>query len=94
MKQLEARFKDANIVFLGLSTDRDKDKWVEMASTDVLSGVQLYLGPQSNFQKAYNIDGIPRFILLDREGKIISNDMTRPSSDETALALESLEGIR
>ena len=94
LKQLEADFKDAQITFLGLSTDRDKGKWEEMVRSGVLSGVQLYLGPGSSFQKSYKIDGIPRFILLDKEGRIISNDMSRPSSEETKAFLEGLEGIR
>ena len=94
LKQLKTDFEGAEIVFLGLSTDGSKDKWEDMVRTGELSGVQLYLGPQSSFQKAYNVDGIPRFILLDKEGKIISNDMSRPSSQETRAFLESLEGIR
>ncbi len=94
LKELEKKFKDAQIVFLGLSVDRDKAKWEEMVKTGTLTGVQLYLGTQSGFQKAYNIDGIPRFILLDKEGVIISNDMTRPSAKETAETLEALPGIR
>ena len=94
LKSLEEKFKDANIVFLGLSTDKDKSKWAEMVQSGVLSGVQLYLGPQSKFQQSYNITGIPRFILLDKDGIIINNDMTRPSAEGTAAALEALEGIR
>jgi hypothetical protein len=74
--------------------DRDKAKWEEMVRTGNLTGVQLYLGAQSRFQKAYNVDGIPRFILLDKDGVIISNDMTRPSAKETAETLEALPGIR
>ena len=65
-----------------------------MVRSGELSGVQLYIGPQSSFQKAYNVDGIPRFILIDKDGRIISNDMSRPSSQETKTFLESLEGIR
>lgn len=94
LKALEEKFKDAQIVFLGLSTDSDKTKWEAMVKTGELTGVQLYLGPQSAFQKAYQIDGIPRFILLDKEGKIIDNNMSRPSQDATAAALEALDGIR
>ena len=94
LKQLKADFEDAEIVFLGLSTDGDKSKWEDMIKSGELSGVQLYIGPQSSFQKAYNVEGIPRFILLDKEGKIISNDMSRPSSEETKAFLENLEGIR
>ncbi len=94
LKELERKFEGAQIVFLGLSTDRDKAKWEEMVKGGGLTGVQLHLGPRSAFQKAYNVEGIPHFILLDKEGKIISNDMSRPSADETLAALEALEGIR
>jgi thiol-disulfide isomerase/thioredoxin len=94
LKALEEKFKDADIVFLGLSTDSDKAKWQAMVKEGELTGVQLYLGPQSAFQKAYQIDGIPRFILLDKVGKIIDNNMSRPSQDATAAALEALDGIR
>lgn len=94
MKELEERFKDAEMIFLGLSTDGNKDKWREMVEGGTLTGVQLHIGQGSDFQKAYNIEGIPRFILLDKEGRIISNDMTRPSEPVTAETFEALEGIR
>lgn len=94
LKALEEEFKDAEIVFLGLSVDKDKAAWQKMVKDGCLSGVQLYLGLGSSFQDAYRVEGIPRFILLDREGKIISNDMSRPSAKETAETLRNLEGIR
>ncbi len=94
LKDLEEKFKDADIVFLGLSVDGKKENWEKMVRSGSMSGTQLYLGPGSGFQTSYNIKGIPRFILLDKEGVIISNDMTRPSAPETAGTLEALEGIR
>lgn len=94
LKALEEEFKDAEIVFLGLSVDKDKAAWEEMVRTGDLTGVQLYLGTGSSFQEAYRVEGIPRFILLDKSGRIISNDMSRPSSEETAETLRNLEGIR
>ena len=94
LKALEEKFSDAQIVFVGLSTDGDKAKWEAMVRSGAMTGVQLYLGPRSVFQKAYNVEGIPHFILLDKEGKIISNDMSRPSAEETAMTLSALEGIR
>lgn len=94
LKQLEKQFEDASIVFLGLSVDRDKSKWEEMVGSGNLTGVQLYLGTQSSFQEAYRAESIPRFILLDKDGVIISNDMSRPSDPETAETLNALDGIR
>ena len=94
LKQLEEQFADAEIVFLGLSVDSDKAKWEAMVKEGKLTGTQLYLGNKSSFQEAYRAEGIPRFILLDKDGRIISNDMTRPSESATAETLNGLEGIR
>lgn len=94
MKTLAEEFNDAQIVFLGLSVDKDKEAWENMVRGGGLPGIQLYLGTNSRFQEAYRVEGIPRFILLDKEGKIIDNDMSRPSSENTAETLRNLEGIR
>lgn len=91
LKELEAGFADAPIAFVGLSVDGDKAKWEQMVHGGTLTGTQLYLGPGSQFQKAYRVEGIPRFILLDKEGRIISNDMSRPSSEDTRVFLSKLQ---
>ena len=94
LKALEEEFKDAEIVFVGLSVDKDKAAWENLVRQGELTGVQLYLGTGSRFQEGYRVEAIPRFILLDKEGVIISNDMSRPSAKETAETLRNLEGIR
>ena len=78
---------------MSLSIDHDKAKWEAKVKSGDLSGVQLLIGRGSSFQRSYNIEGIPRFLLLDKEGKIINNDMLRPSSDDTERILNTLEGI-
>ena len=94
LKALEEEFEDAEIVFVGLSVDKDKAAWEKMVKEGGLTGVQLYLGLGSSFQEAYRVEGIPRFILLDKDGNIISNDMSRPSEEKTAETLRNLDGIR
>ena len=94
LKALAEKFADAEITFLGLSTDESKEKWESMVSQGDMPGVQLHLGSRSKFQKAYKIDAIPRFILIGKDGKIINNDMLRPSSGDIVSYLEGLEGIR
>ena len=37
--------------------------------------------------KAYNITGIPRFILIGKDGKVIYSKAPRPSSDEIRAVL-------
>ena len=46
-----------------------------------LGGIQLFADNDwnSQFVKEYAIDGIPRFILIDPNGYIVSADAPRPS---------------
>lgn len=46
---------------------------------------------QSDFIQDYYINAIPRFILLDPKGNIISYDAPRPSEDKLKEVLNSLD---
>ena len=93
LKELEKKMEGKNITFLGLSTDEDKAAWEETVKSGELSGVQLLLGRGSQFQRDYNIDGIPHFILIDPDGKIINPKAVRPSSADAEKILNALPGI-
>ncbi len=94
LKKLEEKFKGKNINFLGLSVDSEQAAWEKMVKSGELSGIQLLLGEDTKgFQKAYNIKGIPHFILLDPEGKIVNNNMMRPSEENIEKVLNALPGI-
>ena len=82
LKQLEEEYKGRNITFLSLSTDARKADWLKMVKSQPMTGIQLHLGTGSRFQTAYKADGIPHFILLDPEGKIVNANMLRPSSPD------------
>ena len=47
-----------------------------------LGGVQLWADGWSEITKDYAIFGIPRFMLFDTEGNVISTNAPRPSSEE------------
>lgn len=84
LKEVAEEYKDKNVEFVGISIDSEKDyeKWQNMVKEKELAGVQLYSGGdawQSDFVKEYNIQGIPRFILIDPEGNIFDADTYRPS---------------
>lgn len=90
LKKLEEKYHGKDIHFVSISTDKDKKAWENMVRKDQMKGIQLHQGGDRSFSKAYIINGIPRFILIDREGKIISADMTRPSNPETAKKFDEL----
>ena len=93
LKKLAEKYKGRNITFLGLSIDADKAKWEARVKSGALCGTQLHIGKGSKFQADYRISGIPRFILLDPNGRIVNPDMTRPSSDDTEKILNSQPGL-
>ena len=93
LKTLEEKYADKDIYFVSLSCDKNKKAWENMVKKDEMKGIQLHLGVESPFMDAFLINGIPRFILLDRDGKIISANMTRPSDPKTAEKFNELLGL-
>ena len=83
LKAVEEEYHDKNINFVSASIDKakDYDTWVSMVTDKELTGFQLMADNDwsSQFAKDYQINGIPRFILVDPEGNIVSADAPRPS---------------
>ena len=82
LKRLEKKFAGKNIVFVGISCDTDKEAWLKSMQNEGLDGIQLYMGDDLAFGKAYMVSNLPRFILVDPEGNIVEAYMTAPSSPE------------
>ena len=93
LKELEKKYKDKNIYFVSISCDQDKAAWEKMVKEQKLEGVQLHKGEDREFMETFMIRSIPRFILLDPEGKIVSAVMTRPSNPKTVETLDALLGV-
>ncbi len=56
-----------------------------------MSGIQLYAKGGKKFMNAYKINGIPRFILLDPKGNIVSAKVSRPSSEKLKVLFNELK---
>lgn len=96
LKELEEKFKGNNIHFVSISIDKPNkhDAWKEMVEEKELSGIQLYAGEDVEFQMEYQINAIPRFILIDPQGNIVNANAPRPSSgNQIEDLLNSLKGI-
>ncbi len=94
LKELEAAFHGADIEFVSISIDKPEahQKWNEMVKARQLGGIQLFADDswESDFIRSYGIRGIPRFILLDDEGNIVTADAERPSDPKTKERLQAL----
>ena len=102
LKEIESKYSNKNIKFVSISvddakrngsTEKAKNSWRKMVSDKNLKGIQLFSdnGWETKFIKDYKVTGIPRFILINREGKIIDADAPRPSSSKLINLIDSLE---
>lgn len=86
LKKLEKEYHDKNIEFVSISIDQQKDydSWKRMIVEEELGGIQLFADNNwnSEFVKNYKINGIPRFILIDPSGNVVTPDAPRPSDPE------------
>ncbi|MCB0451478.1 MAG: TlpA family protein disulfide reductase [Aequorivita sp.] len=92
--QVEKDYHGKNIQFVSISIDepKDYDKWKAMVSEKQLGGIQLMADNnwKSKFIEDYAILGIPRFILIDPQGNIVSADAPRPSDPMLRKILDGL----
>ena len=103
LKRLEKAYHNKNIAFVSLSVDdarsnggsmdNARKKWRNLVKAKDLSGVQLLApqGWQSQFVQDYGIRGIPRFILIDPQGKIVNANAPRPSNPEIKALFDELK---
>ena len=81
-EQLKKNYKDKNIVFITISTDSDINGWKKAAREEGLVSENDFLLLNSDhaaFVKRYNINMIPRYMLIGKDGKVLSDDAPRPS---------------
>ena len=94
LKELDAEYREKDLAIVSLSIDKleNKDKWESMVKGENLTGIQILADKdwRSEFVTAYNITGIPRFILIDPEGKIYDANAPRPSDPRLKDLLNSL----
>ena len=69
---------------MSVDAPKDHETWKKMIIEKELGGIQLFADNswKSDFVKNYKINGIPRFILIDPAGNIVSADAPRPSSED------------
>jgi len=92
LKALEAEMHGKDVVFMSYSVDKQKDlkKWEDFVKDKKLGGVQLIGNNafESPICVDYKINSIPRFLVFDKKGGIVSIAAPRPSSPDLKKLLE------
>lgn len=95
LKDVEKKYHGKNIAFVSTSIDvaKDYNTWVEMVKNEQLGGIQLMADNnwKSKFVTDYSIEGIPRFILVDPNGNIVTADAPRPSDPKLVQMFNDLK---
>lgn len=91
LHQLEKELKGKNIVFIGVCVDTMDFRFRGSVSTTLgyYTGLQWW-DKSKAFEQAFRVDRIPRFLLIDPNGKVIRYQMSRPSNPETLAYLKNL----
>ena len=89
MRTLAAKYaNDPRIEFISVSFDESQEDWKSMLATDKPAWPQYCaLDTGDSIMKDYGFRAIPRFMLFDKEGRIVSANAPRPQDIDVISAL-------
>lgn len=90
LEQMAAGLDSSKVKVVSVSIDITRFRWLGALGGYHMKGEQ-WLVKDTAFERAFEIDRIPRFILLDKEGKVMDYNTSRPSHEETAALLKNLK---
>jgi thiol-disulfide isomerase/thioredoxin len=86
LKDLKSKFNENELKVIEISIDKDYSAWVRASKLESLSKEEdnyiIANWKKSSLYKNYKIKTIPRYLLFDKNGKIIDDDAPRPSENE------------
>lgn len=83
LEKAKNQFKNDSIVFIGINAMDKKDAWKRVLEDKKMTGIQLFTPSTKNqFFKELMIESMPRYILIDKNGKLINARLTRPSNKD------------
>jgi thiol-disulfide isomerase/thioredoxin len=93
LEKLMKKYSTDPIQFIAVSIDTDSIDWKESIKKNRFSGTQLcdlkgFKGILTEYCKV--VTSIPRYVLIDKEGKIINYDMPQPLNPELEELIDKL----
>ncbi len=83
VKQIEKEFNPDDFLVVNLCVSYPKDKWKAVIKEYNISGIHYLLSDNqyNEFRTLLNIQGIPRYVLINKQGDIIDKDAPIPGDD-------------
>jgi peroxiredoxin len=78
--KVHEKYKGKDVVFINICVDVEEAEWKEKLSKLPLDGINLLAAgwTKNPVCQAYDIKGIPHYVLIDQEGKIVDNNGPSP----------------
>jgi len=82
--------KRSDVVFISLSIDERENDWRKKVKLNDKHVIQLYAKNIQELNQFYRIESIPRFLVIDPEGKILNSSFPFPSEGNFKQLLDKL----
>jgi thiol-disulfide isomerase/thioredoxin len=84
-------YKDKNLIVVNVCVDSKNEQWKAVSKTRNLQTINLFLEPEKYkiIKRVFDINGLPKSILIDKDLRVLDNDFKRAS----LLTQNDLEGI-
>jgi len=81
---LQANYKKKDVIFLFISLDTDITRWRKTIAAKSIIGKHVITNPKltTDLEENFKLTDIPRYIIFGKDGKLISNTVSRPSDLE------------
>ncbi len=84
---LKSMLPTDSVVLLYINVDDDKNRWLAASAKHLSTETDLWAGNlfTSEVAQAYQVHGVPKYVLIDKEGRIFNMQAPRPSSPDGVL---------
>lgn len=90
--KLQEQFKDKDVAFVYISTDRDEAAWNNAIESMKITGEHFRVNKNvyTQMNDKFNVQYIPRYVLIDKKGNVVDANFKRPSDATAAAEIEKL----
>jgi thiol-disulfide isomerase/thioredoxin/major membrane immunogen (membrane-anchored lipoprotein) len=91
-KNLHDQLAGKDVIFVYLAVQSDEKLWKSLIAELGIQGEHFFLDAQdfAAMSQKFQISGVPHYLLIDKKGKIISDNAKRPSDEQLKPEIEKL----